>query len=89
MDALELEKRVAEFYDESSGLWGDHMHHGFYNLNAEVSNSRSHHRAAQIRMIEEALSFAGISGLLETYPEKWPKNMVDYGRARLEAALGT
>lgn len=58
-----LQKGIADFYDESSGLWediwGDHMHHGFYDTNALPS--ASDHRAAQIRMIEEALRFAGLS----------------------------
>ena len=63
-DARALKDGIAEFYDESSGLWeniwGDHMHHGFYDPESNVSESD--HRAAQIRMIEESLRFAGISG---------------------------
>lgn len=59
-----LKKGIAEFYDESSGIWediwGDHMHHGFYDPGSTVSVSD--HRAAQIRMIDEALRFAGLSG---------------------------
>uniref|UniRef100_A0A7N2MIJ3 Uncharacterized protein n=1 Tax=Quercus lobata TaxID=97700 RepID=A0A7N2MIJ3_QUELO len=59
-----LKKGIAEFYDESSGvwedLWGDHMHHGFYDPDSTVDVSC--HRAAQIRMIDEALRFAGVSG---------------------------
>lgn len=59
-----LKKGIAEFYDESSGvwesIWGDHMHHGFYE--PATTASLSDHRAAQIRMIEAALSFAGLSG---------------------------
>ncbi|MFY7886903.1 MAG: SAM-dependent methyltransferase, partial [Dolichospermum sp.] len=31
---MELEQRIADFYDSSSGLWeriwGEHMHHGYY-----------------------------------------------------------
>uniref|UniRef100_A0A5B7B5L8 Methyltransferase type 11 domain-containing protein n=1 Tax=Davidia involucrata TaxID=16924 RepID=A0A5B7B5L8_DAVIN len=72
-----LQKGIAEFYDASSGLWediwGDHMHHGFYDPNATVSVSD--HRSAQIRMIEEALQFAAV-------PEdqmKRPKSVVDVG----------
>jgi len=61
-----LKKGIAEFYDESSGtwenIWGDHMHHGFYDPDSTVSVSD--HRAAQIRMIDEALRFAGLSGRL-------------------------
>lgn len=61
-----LQKGIAEFYDESSGIWediwGDHMHHGFYEPDSTVSVSD--HRDAQIRMIEEALRFAAVSGTL-------------------------
>ncbi|PKI38988.1 hypothetical protein CRG98_040621 [Punica granatum] len=57
-----LKKGIAEFYDESSGIWediwGDHMHHGFYDDSSPVS--LSDHRLAQIRMIDEALSFASV-----------------------------
>lgn len=60
----ELQKGIAELYDESSGMWediwGDHMHHGYYDSNS--TSSVSDHRSAQIRMIEEALRFAGVSG---------------------------
>lgn len=52
-----LRKGIAEFYDESStmweNIWGDHMHHGFYDSGSTVS--LADHRSAQIRMIEEAL----------------------------------
>lgn len=61
---VQLKKGIAEFYDESSGMWeniwGEHMHHGFYNTNAVVE--LSDHRSAQIRMIEQALLFASVSG---------------------------
>lgn len=72
-----LKKGIAEFYDESSGMWediwGDHMHHGFYDPDSTVSVSD--HRAAQIRMIDEALRFAGLS----EDPTKGPKSVVDVG----------
>lgn len=65
-----LKKGIAEFYDESSGMWediwGDHMHHGFYDPDSTVSVSD--HRAAQIRMIDEALRFAGLSGRFLSHP---------------------
>jgi len=61
----QLKNGIAEFYDESSSLWeniwGDHMHHGFYDPDSTVSVSD--HRAAQIRMIEESLRFASVSGI--------------------------
>ncbi|KAK4368800.1 hypothetical protein RND71_012592 [Anisodus tanguticus] len=62
-DQKELKKGIAELYDESFGIWediwGDHMHHGYYEPQSSVE--LSDHRAAQIRMIEQALSFASIS----------------------------
>jgi len=64
-----LQKGIAEFYDESSGLWeniwGDHMHHGFYDPDSTVS--LSDHRLAQIRMIQESLRFASVSGIFRFY----------------------
>ncbi|WOL14136.1 gamma-tocopherol methyltransferase [Canna indica] len=72
-----LKKGIAELYDESSGLWediwGDHMHHGFYDTGTAASIED--HRAAQIRMIDEALRFAGVSDA----PSKKPKRVVDVG----------
>lgn len=61
-----LREGIAEFYNETSGLWeeiwGDHMHHGFYDPDSSVQLSDSGHRGAQIRMIEESLRFAGVTG---------------------------
>ena len=63
-----LREGIAEFYNETSGLWeeiwGDHMHHGFYDPDSSVQLSDSGHREAQIRMIEESLRFAGVTGSL-------------------------
>ncbi|XP_062119652.1 tocopherol O-methyltransferase, chloroplastic-like [Humulus lupulus] len=74
----QLHKGIAEFYDESSSLWeniwGDHMHHGFYDPDSS-DVSLSDHRAAQIRMIEEALRFAGVG----SDEERKPKQLVDVG----------
>ncbi|XVE62333.1 hypothetical protein DITRI_Ditri06bG0109600 [Diplodiscus trichospermus] len=76
-DARALQDGISEFYDQSSGLWediwGDHMHHGFYDPGSTVSESD--HRASQIRMIEESLRFAGIS----EDPSKRPQRIVDVG----------
>jgi tocopherol O-methyltransferase len=70
-----LKKGIAEFYDESSGIWediwGEHMHHGFYDPDSDVQ--LSDHRAAQIRMVEESLRFASLSD------DKKPKSIVDVG----------
>ncbi|KAG6437352.1 hypothetical protein SASPL_102266 [Salvia splendens] len=72
-----LRKGIAEFYDESSGvwedIWGDHMHHGFYDPASDVSISD--HRAAQIRMIDQSLAFASLSD----EPNQKPKSIVDVG----------
>lgn len=72
-----LQKGIAELYDESSGLWeniwGDHMHHGFYD--SDVAADISDHRSAQIRMIEQSLAFAGLT----EDSEKKPKSIVDVG----------
>lgn len=65
----ELNKGIAELYDESSGIWediwGDHMHHGYYDPSQNASLSQ--HRSAQIRMIEEALRFAAVTGLILSF----------------------
>ncbi|MQL95406.1 hypothetical protein Taro_028077 [Colocasia esculenta] len=72
-----LRKGIAEFYDESSGVWedvwGEHMHHGFYEAGAEASAAG--HRAAQVRMVESSLHFAGVPD----DPAKRPKSIVDVG----------
>ncbi|CAL5019042.1 unnamed protein product [Urochloa decumbens] len=73
-----LKEGIAGLYDESSGLWesiwGDHMHHGFYDSGEAAS--MADHRRAQIRMIEEALAFAAVPA---DDPEKQPKTVVDVG----------
>eukprot|EP00252_Welwitschia_mirabilis_P026776 TRINITY_DN890_c0_g1_i6.p1 TRINITY_DN890_c0_g1~~TRINITY_DN890_c0_g1_i6.p1 ORF type:complete len:307 (-),score=56.25 TRINITY_DN890_c0_g1_i6:90-1010(-) len=65
IETRSLRTGIAEFYDESSSLWesiwGDHMHHGFYDATDSSSASDIDHREAQFRMIEEALTFAGVS----------------------------
>ena len=54
-----LNKGIANFYDESSGLWesmwGEHMHHGYYPKDAPPKSNQE----AQIDMIEEVLRWAG------------------------------
>ncbi len=58
--STDLHKRISRFYDQSTDLWldiwGEHMHHGYYPPDSPVSN----HQEAQIRLIEESLSWAGI-----------------------------
>ncbi|KAI3695953.1 hypothetical protein L1987_78959 [Smallanthus sonchifolius] len=74
----QLKKGIAELYDESSGMWediwGEHMHHGFYDSDTVVEIAD--HRSAQIRMIEQALLFASVSA---DDPVKKPKSIVDVG----------
>ncbi|GLJ53724.1 hypothetical protein SUGI_1146400 [Cryptomeria japonica] len=41
-------------------IWGEHMHHDFYLLN-NLAQPNVDHRAAQITMIEQTLSFADLS----------------------------
>ncbi|KAG8059736.1 hypothetical protein GUJ93_ZPchr0002g25074 [Zizania palustris] len=81
-----LKEGIAGLYDESSGvwesIWGDHMHHGFYD--AGEAASMSDHRRAQIRMIEEALAFAAVPAdpsvsMLADDAAKKPKSVVDVG----------
>ncbi|KAD7479893.1 hypothetical protein R6Q59_008725 [Mikania micrantha] len=76
-DDQRLKKGIAEFYDESSGIWeniwGEHMHHGFYDPDAIVQISD--HRSAQIRMIEQALLFASVT----EDSSKKPRSIVDVG----------
>jgi hypothetical protein len=44
-------------------MWGEHMHHGFYDPDLPLFAALSaDHRAAQIRMIEESLRWVSIPG---------------------------
>lgn len=56
----DLHARIRNFYDQSTDLWldiwGEHMHHGYYPPGSPATN----HQKAQIRLIEEALSWANI-----------------------------
>ncbi|CAK7333733.1 unnamed protein product [Dovyalis caffra] len=62
-DIRELNQRIADLYDQSfvtwEDTWGDHMHHSFYDPDEIVFGSDTDHRASQIRMVQEALGFAG------------------------------
>ncbi len=53
-----LNSRIQRFYDSSSPLWeqvwGEHMHHGFYELGAKNSKTKNR-RQAQIDLIDELL----------------------------------
>ncbi|MCF4969376.1 methyltransferase domain-containing protein [Nostoc sp. CMAA1605] len=66
-----LYQRIQQFYDTSSGLWeqiwGEHMHHGYYGVDGKAKKDR---RQAQIDLIEELLSWAGV---------KTAENILDVG----------
>ncbi|BBN03783.1 tocopherol O-methyltransferase [Marchantia polymorpha subsp. ruderalis] len=72
----ELNEGIANFYNESSGIWeevwGEHMHHGYYDPNSKDAGD---HKEAQIRMIEESLAWAGIP----EDEENKPRTVVDVG----------
>lgn len=69
---LELYEGIAGFYDESSGvwedIWGEHMHHGYYDDEDVAAKSDGsnlvapNHLRAQLKMIERSLSYAGVPG---------------------------
>ena len=55
-----LNEGIADFYDESSGIWedmwGEHMHHGYYERTG--SFSLEEHRVAQVLMIDRTIDWA-------------------------------
>ena len=61
-----LKHQIQQFYDASSGLWeqvwGEHMHHGYYG---PTGNEKKDRRQAQIDLIEEFLSWAGVKDVGE------------------------
>eukprot|EP00435_Cladocopium_sp_Y103_P034163 s26_g8.t1 len=67
-----LQQGIADFYDASTGvwveIWGDHLHHGYYEDNSW--RSLEQHQEAQVRMIEEVLSWAEVEA---------PKSVLDVG----------
>ncbi|KAF6146236.1 hypothetical protein GIB67_011708 [Kingdonia uniflora] len=71
---VELNKKIIDLYSDSSfeDIWGTHMHHGFYDLDA---TTKPNVQTSQIRLIEEALRFANV-------PEgssKKPATILDVG----------
>ncbi|CAM6084985.1 unnamed protein product [Calypogeia fissa] len=74
---VELNEGIANFYDSSSGvwedIWGEHMHHGYYTPGDSPENGKGH-QAAQVRMIDESLAWAGIPE-----GENKPRTVVDVG----------
>lgn len=61
-----------------AGMWedmlGDHMHHGFYK--PDSAPLATDHPAAQLRMIEEALKFAGVSGFISVVATTFKLNLL-------------
>jgi tocopherol O-methyltransferase len=59
-----LNQRIKNFYDSSSSIWeqvwGEHMHHGFYQKGETKYKDR---RQAQIDLIEELLKWSGVENL--------------------------
>ncbi|MCY7336309.1 MAG: methyltransferase domain-containing protein [Chamaesiphon sp.] len=72
--STELDRQIQEFYDASSdlweGIWGEHMHHGYYG---EDGNYKLDRRQAQIDLIEEVLNWAG------NFTIDRPQNIIDVG----------
>ncbi|MGF1601194.1 MAG: methyltransferase domain-containing protein [Thermosynechococcaceae cyanobacterium] len=58
-----LSDNIRQFYDASSLLWervwGEHMHHGFYGLDGQLTPDR---KQAQIDLIEELLQWSQVQG---------------------------
>ena len=56
-----LSENIRQFYDASSllweGVWGEHMHHGFYGLEGKRKTER---RQAQVDLIEELLAWGEV-----------------------------
>ena len=54
-----LKTGIAGFYDGLSGLWesvwGEHLHHGYYDLERSKKLTLKDHQAAQVRMMDEIL----------------------------------
>lgn len=69
-----LKLGIAGFYDSLSGLWesvwGEHLHHGYYEANAKGLNLDAH-KAAQVKMIDAVLDWATL--------QMHPKKVLDVG----------
>jgi tocopherol O-methyltransferase len=69
-----LYQQIQEFYDASSnlweGIWGEHMHHGYYGKDGTLKLDR---RQAQIDLIEEILSWS------EDFTTHKPQDILDVG----------
>jgi tocopherol O-methyltransferase len=72
-----LKDRIQQFYDASSDLWeqiwGEHMHHGYYGPEGNLTKDR---RQAQIDLIEELLNWGLSNG---DSSETSPASILDVG----------
>jgi tocopherol O-methyltransferase len=72
--STQLYQQIQEFYDASSslweGIWGEHMHHGYYGPDGNLKLDR---RQAQINLIEELLTWAS------DFQATQPQNILDVG----------
>ncbi len=54
---VELKRGIANFYDESSNvwedIWGEHMHHGYYEPGSGAQLSIDEHQEAQVLMVDK------------------------------------
>jgi tocopherol O-methyltransferase len=66
--STKLYQEIQEFYDASSnlweGVWGEHMHHGYYGPDGNYklvggASPRENRRQAQINLIDELLKWSG------------------------------
>jgi tocopherol O-methyltransferase len=66
----DLYRQIQQFYDASSGLWegiwGEHMHHGYYGVDGQLKIDR---RQAQINLIEELLRWSEYQTTVGTTPK--------------------
>ena len=79
----QLKRGIAEFYDESSGIWedvwGEHMHHGWYEP-GEKAGTMERDVAAQATMIDKALELCGAADVsARCEREKRPMRILDVG----------
>jgi len=74
---VELKQGIANFYDESSNvwedIWGEHMHHGYYEPGSGAQLSIDEHQKAQVLMVDKVLEWSGVR------PESPPATILDVG----------
>lgn len=74
----DLRVGIAGFYDRSSAVWertwGEHMHHGYYEVGKPLPKTLAEHQAAQVDMIDRVLDWATVDD-----PSFQPFDVVDVG----------